>query len=130
MESHHVGIQSENQYFFFFFKYFYYPEKEITIRFMACFSCLSAHPFTEMYRKTSNLSRTQTFALKFGLFFSNLDLQKTSNLSRTLTITTSLCKLTRKLKQKAVKNCLHTSLKVPSTSQKVSQHLLEPPLEG
>ena len=37
------------KHFFFFFKYFYYPEKEITIRPMACFRCFSAHPFTEIH---------------------------------------------------------------------------------
>ena len=59
----------------------------------------------------------------FGLFSSNVELQKTSNLSRTPTVVKYFHELTQQPKQKAVKSCLATSPKLPNTPPKVSQHL-------
>ena len=55
---------------------------------------------------------------------------KTSNLSRTPTLAKSFHEIAKTLIQKAVTNCLATSLKVPNTSQKCFSTSLAPSLSN
>ena len=90
--------------------------------------CCAVHTLqTYDYRKTSNLSRTLTFAFTFEHIFSNLDPQKTSNLSRTLTAAKYVYKLTKKSYSKqAVKSCLDTSPSCITPIQKCLSTYLTP----
>ena len=65
-----------------------------------------------------SLSRTWTFAFASEPYINQLELMKISNLSRIPTLAKSFNEIVKTLIQKAVTNCLATSLKVPNISQR------------